>query len=123
MGGSLYLISPFYLIPPLQVTYSPRVLSGCGLTDGEAMGRLRSYLRRFGKSTREMRRSHRIDVITLALLHYASRVRLNIGKYSIASTFGKRYSPKEVFFCASLVHNLWVLINKICQTVDVLYTV
>ncbi|XP_064384583.1 uncharacterized protein LOC135333546 isoform X3 [Halichondria panicea] len=57
-----------------QLTYSPRVLTGCGLTDGEAMERLWSYLRRFAKSTKEMRPSHRIDVLTSALLHYASRM-------------------------------------------------
>ncbi|XP_064406478.1 uncharacterized protein LOC135351424 [Halichondria panicea] len=62
-----------------QLTYSPRVLTGCGLTDGEAMERLWSCLRRFAKSTKEMRPSHRIDVLTSALLHYASRVRLNLG--------------------------------------------
>lgn len=63
----------------MQITYSPRVLSDCGLTDGEAMERLWSYLRRFAKSTKEMRPSHRIDVLTSALLHYASKVRLNLG--------------------------------------------
>lgn len=63
----------------MQITYSPRVLSECGLTDGEAMERLRSYLRRFAKSTKEMRPSHRIDVLTSALLYYASKVRLNLG--------------------------------------------
>ncbi len=50
------------------------------------MERLWSYLRRFSKSTKEMRPSHRIDVITSALLHYAARIRLNIGNalYEIA---------------------------------------
>ncbi|XP_064385781.1 uncharacterized protein LOC135334499 isoform X1 [Halichondria panicea] len=68
-----------------QLTYSPRVLTGCGLTDGEAMERLWSYLRRFAKSTKEMRPSHRIDVLTSALLHYASRVRLNLGTLTESS--------------------------------------
>ncbi|XP_064400690.1 uncharacterized protein LOC135346605 isoform X5 [Halichondria panicea] len=75
-----------------QLTYSPRVLTGCGLTDGEAMERLWSYLRRFAKSTKEMRPSHRIDVLTSALLHYASRVRLNLDGQSIAARLAKKIS-------------------------------
>ena len=63
-----------------QLTYSPRVLTGCGLTDGEATERLWSYLRRFSKTTKEMRPSHRIDVLTSCLLHYASKVRQKVGK-------------------------------------------
>ena len=50
------------------------------------MERLWSYLKRFAKSTKEMRPSHRIDVLTSALLHYASRVRLNLGLFFIRAT-------------------------------------
>ena len=63
--------------------YSPRAISGCGLTDGEAMERLWSYLRRFAKSTKEMRPFQRIDVLTSALSHYTFKVRLNLGMFSI----------------------------------------
>lgn len=75
----------------MQLTYSPRVISGSGLTDGEAMERLWAYLRRFAKCTKEMRPSHRIDVLTSALLHYASRVHQNIGMYYFILLFYFEY--------------------------------
>ncbi len=65
----------------VQITYSPQVIGNCGLTDGEATERLWSYLRRFAKSTKEMKPSHRIDVLSSALLHYALKVRSNLGKF------------------------------------------
>ncbi|XP_028417790.1 uncharacterized protein LOC114542444 isoform X2 [Dendronephthya gigantea] len=54
-----------------QLQYSPRRVDGFGLTDGEQLERLWSYLRRFGKMTKEMRPSHRIDVLSDAILHYS----------------------------------------------------
>lgn len=45
-------------------------MEGAGLADGEQMERLWSYLRRFGKVTKEMRPSHLIDLLTDALLHH-----------------------------------------------------
>ena len=65
-----------------QLMYSPRAISGLGLTDGEAMERLWAYLRKFSKCTKEMRPSHRIDVLTSALSHYGFRVRLNLGMFN-----------------------------------------
>ena len=50
---------------------SPRHKEGFGLTDGEVLERLWSFLRRFSKMTKEMRPSHRIDILTDALLHYS----------------------------------------------------
>ncbi len=50
----------FFCINVVQLTYSPRVISSCGLTDGEATERLWSYLRRFAKYTKEMKPSHRV---------------------------------------------------------------
>ena len=55
----------------MQFKYSPRNLDGFGLTDGEVVERLWSYLRRFARMTKEMRPSHRVDVLTDALLHYS----------------------------------------------------
>ena len=57
----------------LKVEYSPLRTVGIGLSDGEVMERLWSYLRRFGKMTKEMRPSHRIDVLTHALLYYSAQ--------------------------------------------------
>jgi len=51
-------------------------LPGFGLTDGE---RLWSFLRRFGKMTKEMRPNHRVDVLTDALLFYAKKRSASLG--------------------------------------------
>ncbi|XDV31418.1 hypothetical protein PO909_034107 [Leuciscus waleckii] len=58
---------------PCQIKYSTRRLSGFGLTDGEGMERLWSFLRRFARVTKEMTPSHRLDLLTDALLHYGRR--------------------------------------------------
>ena len=72
-----YLLSMDVML--LQLLYSPRSLDNCGLTDGEAAERLWSYLRRLGKITKEMRPSHRIDVLTSGLIHYASKACWKLG--------------------------------------------
>ncbi|XP_049331675.1 uncharacterized protein LOC111195712 isoform X3 [Astyanax mexicanus] len=56
-----------------QIMYSTRRLDGFGLTDGEGMERLWSFLRRFARITKEMTPSHRMDLLTDALLHYGWR--------------------------------------------------
>jgi len=48
----------------VQLSMSPRHKEGFGLTDGEVLERLWSFLRLFLKMTKEMRPSHRIDVLT-----------------------------------------------------------
>ena len=60
----------FPYIAILQVLYGPRRCEGIGLSDGEMMEQMWSYLRRFSRMTKEMRPSHRIDVISSALIHY-----------------------------------------------------
>ncbi|XP_033101230.1 uncharacterized protein LOC117104486 isoform X2 [Anneissia japonica] len=62
-----------------QVEFSQRRTKQFGLTDGESIERLSSYLRRFCKITKEMTPSHRVDLLTDALLHYAKRKERNIG--------------------------------------------
>jgi len=64
----------------LQIKYSPRRVPGFGLTDGEVLERLWSFLRRFGKMTKEMRPNHRVDVLSDALLFYAKKKSANIGE-------------------------------------------
>ena len=91
----------FCLPPPLLVTvflhqqfiYSPRVLDNCGLTDGEATERLWSYLRGMAKMTKEMRPSHRIDILTSALLHYSSKICTTLGEHTL-----KLHTPSSPFF-------------------------
>jgi hypothetical protein len=79
------------LIPVNQIKYSPRRLTGFGLTDGEVLERLWSYLRRFGKMTKEMRPSHRIDVLSDAILHYGRMSVAKLGKViNLSCTHMKR---------------------------------
>lgn len=67
MSGMLTILHAIIM----QFKYSPRNLEGFGLTDGEVVERLWSYLRRFARMTKEMRPSHRVAVLTDALLHYS----------------------------------------------------
>lgn len=64
----------------LQIKYSPRRVPGFGLTDGEVLERLWSFLRRFGKMTKEMRPNHRVDVLSETLLFYGKKKCASIGK-------------------------------------------
>lgn len=73
------LNSKFCLFFFHQIKYSPRRLPGFGLTDGEVLERLWSFLRRFGKMTKEMRPNHRVDVLTDALLFYAKKRSASLG--------------------------------------------
>ena len=59
--------------------FSPRYSEGYGLSDGEVMERLWSHMRRYSKMTKEMRPSHRVDVLTDALLHCARKAATNLG--------------------------------------------
>ena len=51
-----------------------------GLTDGEEMERLWSYLRPFARITKEMTPAHRVDLLTDALIHYGDKKRDGMGK-------------------------------------------
>lgn len=62
----------------LQLTYSPIRTKGIGLSDGEVMERLWSYLRRFSRMTKEMRPSHRVDILSSALLYYCQQTKLRL---------------------------------------------
>ncbi|XP_014669631.1 PREDICTED: uncharacterized protein LOC106810710 [Priapulus caudatus] len=63
-----------------QVKYSPRRLSNIGLTDGEGMERLWSYLRRFNRITKEMTPDHRVALLDDALLHNSEYLRNQMGE-------------------------------------------
>ena len=64
-----------------QLRNSPRYKPGFGCTDGEVLERLWSYLRRFSRMTKEMRPSHRIDVLTDALLYYGRQAASNLSEW------------------------------------------
>ena len=64
----------------LWVLYGPRRCQGIGLSDGETMERLWSYLRRFNRMTKEMRPSHRIDILSSALAYYGIKTKNKLGE-------------------------------------------
>ena len=59
--------------------FGPRRCEGIGLSDGETMERLWSYLRLFGKMTKEMRPSHRVDILSSALEFYGLKTKIKLG--------------------------------------------
>ena len=64
-----------------QVNFGPRRCDGIGLSDGETMERLWSYLRRFSRMTKEMDPSHHIDVLSSALVYYSIQTKVKLGIY------------------------------------------
>lgn len=54
--------------------YSPRRCKNVGLTDGEGVERLWSFLRLFSKMTKEMSIDKRNDALTNAALHYGEHL-------------------------------------------------
>ena len=64
-----------------QIQFGPMRCEGVGMSDGDVMERLWSYLRCFSKMTKEMRPAHRIDVLTHALVYYGIKKKKKLGKY------------------------------------------
>ncbi|KAH3793563.1 hypothetical protein DPMN_147077 [Dreissena polymorpha] len=62
-----------------QLEYGQRFTSATGLTDGEGIERLWSYLRGFNKITKEMSINNRQDLLTDALLHHTFKAIHNLG--------------------------------------------
>ena len=63
-----------------QHKFNPRNIEGFGLTDGENVERLWSYLGRFSKMTKEMSSGNRIDLLSDALSHYCKLKQRKLGK-------------------------------------------
>ena len=63
----------------MQIVFGPLRCKGIGLSDGEVMERLWSYLRRFSRMTKEMRPSHRTDVLVHALVYYGIKKKERMG--------------------------------------------
>ncbi|XP_071140726.1 uncharacterized protein [Mytilus edulis] len=63
-----------------QLMYGQRFADGTGLTDGEGIERLWSYLRGFRKITKEMTINNRQDLLTEAMLHHTEKQIWNLGK-------------------------------------------
>ncbi|GBB94952.1 hypothetical protein RclHR1_02450005 [Rhizophagus clarus] len=55
--------------PSCQKIYHPRTIDSIGLTDGESLERLWSYLGKFVNITKYMKSNHRLDILGMALEH------------------------------------------------------
>ncbi|XP_050405669.2 uncharacterized protein LOC126821311 [Patella vulgata] len=62
-----------------QLKYGQKFMDDCGLTDGEGIERLWSYLRRFKSITKEMSYDNRVDLLTEALIHNSEKIISNMG--------------------------------------------
>ncbi|CAO3588743.1 unnamed protein product [Absidia cylindrospora] len=80
-----------------QVKYIPRYIDGFGLTDGECMERLWSYLGGFTKVTRPMTKAHRRLTLDSALRHYKNQKLVNLGAALV-----KRYKHAQNLINLSL---------------------
>jgi len=77
---TIYDIVVFLCIYFMQIVFSPLRCDGLGLSDGEVMERMWSYLRRFSRMTKEMRPAHGVDVLSHALLYYGFKTKQKLGK-------------------------------------------
>ena len=68
-----------------QIKYGPKVTPDVGLTDGETMERLWSYMRGFSSITKEMSAHNRIDLLSEALEHYATKITNKMGEKGFLS--------------------------------------
>jgi len=64
-----------------QLKYHPRIQKDIGLTDGESLERIWSYLGRFVSTTKHMRPAHRLDILSLAIQHISKRMITDLGKF------------------------------------------
>jgi len=63
------------------------------------MERLWSYLRHFGRMTKEMRPSHRVDVLTHVLLHYARKKKQKMSMYDVLNILTAVIAESELNYC------------------------
>ncbi len=64
----------------MQIKFGPLRCHGIGLSDGEGIERLWSYLRRFSAMTKEMRPAHRKDILAHALVYYGIQKKQKLGE-------------------------------------------
>jgi len=84
-----------------QHQFSPRNIEGFGLTDGENVERLWSYLGRFARMTKEMSSGNRVDLLTDALSHYCKQKQRKLGKYKIPTC--TCHTDLRVHMCTSYI--------------------
>ena len=62
-----------------QLKYHPRIQEDIGLTDGESLERIWSYLGKFVLNTKHMRPAHRLDILSLAIQHISQKMIYDLG--------------------------------------------
>jgi len=87
---------------PFQVLFGPQRCDGIGLSDGETMERLWSYLRKFARMTREMS-SHHLHVLTSALIYYGIETKDKLGMSMDISTVIYYFVKWVVLFPHSII--------------------
>lgn len=65
----------------LQILYGPRRTKNLGLTDGEGIERLWSYLGKFSSITKEMSPENRTDLLTDGLIYYGQKIKDKLGNF------------------------------------------
>jgi hypothetical protein len=73
--GKGFALPSFRHKPQCQVFLGPIRCTGLGLSDGEVMEHLWSYLRCFSCMTEGMRPSHRTDILCHALIYYGMKTK------------------------------------------------
>lgn len=66
-----------------QLKYHPRIQKNIGLTDGESLERIWSYLGKFVSTTKHMRPAHRLDILSLAIQHISQRMITDLGNFKL----------------------------------------
>ena len=93
---------------------NPRNMEGYGLSDGEVVERLWSYLRRFSTMTKEMRPAHRIDVLIHGLSYYGRCAAEHIGKV-LMHNFMTNFYKKHLYIHMYLLRVVAVQTNGQCS--------
>ena len=91
-----------------KILYNPRRVQGLGLSDGEVMERLWSYMRSFSKITKEMSSAHRQDFLSDAFIHFAKGKIINLGDMISTSSCSVKSFDKLVF---SLIFLIMVILR------------
>ena len=82
IGCIFFVIHHAYIVINFQINSSTRRIAGYGLTDGEGVERLWSFLRPLAKLTKEMTPDHRTELLNDALIHFSKRKTAGLGWYS-----------------------------------------
>ena len=97
----------------MKVLYSPQRCNGFDLSDGEVMERMWSYLRHYGQMTKEMRPSHRTDVLVHALLYYGYMTKCKLRKCSARISWYTSNPIIVVLITAKLLVQRWNKATKL----------